>query len=198
MRQTATQPVHHSLAPRAISEKADTMKIIFDTTTTPLGLMMVAATDRGICSVQFGDHVDLLRAKLSQEFPNAKIDGMSSNTQQPFLGWLNTLQELAAGNTHAIHALPLDIHGTPFQKEVWRHLQSIPRGETRSYSQVAKAVGAPRASRAVGSACGSNRIALLIPCHRVLRSDGNAGGYRWGLERKQQLLALERTKKPGH
>lgn len=159
---------------------------------TPLGVLLLAATDRGICSVQLGDDVETLCAELEREFPQATISRMSKRAALPFAQWMDALRAGLAGEPLRAD-LPLDIRGTAFQVKVWRYLQTIPRGETRSYAEVARAIGAPGASRAVGSACGSNRIALLIPCHRVLRGDGGDGGYRWGLARKRELLRRERA-----
>lgn len=167
------------------------LAISWATQKTSLGLLMLAATDRGICSVQLGDSRDALLAGLQQEFPRAAITPMPASAATQFARWMQTLQALLDGS-RAEAGLPLDIGGTAFQRRVWQYLQKIPCGETRSYAQVAAAIGAPGSARAVGTACGSNRIALLIPCHRVLRGDGGDGGYRWGIERKRELLRRER------
>jgi AraC family transcriptional regulator of adaptative response/methylated-DNA-[protein]-cysteine methyltransferase len=143
-------------------------------TPTRLGLMRCAATQHGLCAVSFGD-----AEPTGQDSPNA------------LSLWIKAL------NNHLEHqhpfdtALPLDVGGTPFQRTVWQYLQTIPAGEVRSYAEVAAAIGKPAAVRAVASACAKNSLALIIPCHRVVRSDGSLGGYRWGVERKRALLALE-------
>lgn len=155
---------------------------------TRLGWLAMAATARGVCFAQFGNDADVLRAELAREFPKATL--LASDADVPLDAWI------AALDTHLSRAapaptLPLDLRGTAFQMRVWRFLQGIPLGETRSYADVAQAIGAPKATRAVGTACGANRVAVLVPCHRVLRGDGDLGGYRWGLERKRALLAAE-------
>jgi AraC family transcriptional regulator, regulatory protein of adaptative response / methylated-DNA-[protein]-cysteine methyltransferase len=154
-----------------------------------LGRMLIAATDKGICSIQFGDSDQQLQQGLMREFPFAvrrrDDDAMSE--------WREKLVSLMQGHeTNSSSSLPLDIRATAFQRRVWECLQQIPRGETRSYSAVAKKIGMPKATRAVARACAANPVAVAIPCHRVVRQDGEAGGYRWGIERKEQLLALEK------
>jgi AraC family transcriptional regulator of adaptative response/methylated-DNA-[protein]-cysteine methyltransferase len=149
---------------------------------SPLGEMFIAATSKGICRLTFDDSEQSLR----RLFPNAII------TEDP-----GGLKELVEGALQAIeqplaaHHLPIDVAGTAFQEAVWRELRKIPAGETRSYAQIAAAIGAPKAVRAVGSANGDNHVVVLIPCHRVIRSDGSLGGYGGGLDRKRKLLAAE-------
>lgn len=157
---------------------------------TPLGLMLLAATDRGLCFLQFGDSEPELLATLASEFPRAHLTPMPPESAPAFSRWMESLTAYLNGDTRALH-LPLDIRGTAFQQKVWRYLQTIPAGETRSYAEVAAAIGHPKAARAVGTACGKNRLAIAIPCHRVLRGDGDLAGYRWGLERKRALLEQE-------
>jgi AraC family transcriptional regulator, regulatory protein of adaptative response / methylated-DNA-[protein]-cysteine methyltransferase len=157
---------------------------------TSLGLLLAAATARGLCFVQFGESIDSLMAQLKGEFPQAKLS--QTNTNQPEMtAWMDALTKYLQGEP-AILNLPIDVKASVFQLKVWRYLQTIPRGETRTYGEVANAIGDPAASRAVGTACGSNQIALVIPCHRVIRGDKSLGGYRWGLERKAALLAAEK------
>ena len=153
---------------------------------SPLGRMLVAATDRGICSIQFGRSDDELLEGLKREFPFAqrKADG---GGLKPWVAAL--LQHMRGKDLDS--TLPLDIRATAFQRRVWAYLQSIPFGATRSYGAVAKAIGQPTASRAVARACATNPVAVAIPCHRVVREDGTMGGYRWGIERKKALLELE-------
>lgn len=153
---------------------------------SPLGLILAAATDRGICAVRLGDDAGTLLADLRREYPAAQhID------HDPFLREaLETILGHLEGHLPRID-LPLDIRATAFQKRVWDELRRIPPGETRSYSRIADDIGEPKASRAVGSACAANPVALIIPCHRARRQDGSTGQYRWGAERKKRLLALE-------
>lgn len=180
------------MTPARYARGGDGVEISFATANTPLGVLLLAATDRGICSVQLGDDEAALAQALAAEFPRGDIVPMPESSRALFAQWMAALREYLAGGPLR-GDLPLDLQGTAFQQRVWRYLQTIPRGETRSYAEVARAIGAPGASRAVGSACGSNRVALLVPCHRVLRGDGGDGGYRWGVARKRQLLAMERS-----
>lgn len=156
-------------------------------TESPLGRMLVAATDRGICSIQFGRSDSELMEGLRREFPFAARKG-DEGALQP---WIRSLLRNMQGKD-LDSALPLDIRATAFQRRVWRYLQSIPLGTTKSYGQVAKAIGRPTACRAVARACATNPVAVVIPCHRVVREDGSTGGYRWGIERKKALLEMER------
>ena len=153
---------------------------------SPLGRMLIAATDRGICSIQFARTDGELLEGLKREFPFAARKSDKGGLQS----WVNALLDHMRGR-ELNAALPLDIRATAFQRRVWAYLQSIPFGETKSYSQVAKAIGRPTAARAVARACATNPVAVEIPCHRVVREDGSMGGYRWGLDRKKNLLALE-------
>ncbi|WP_019615386.1 bifunctional transcriptional activator/DNA repair enzyme AdaA [Psychromonas ossibalaenae] len=161
---------------------------------TALGFMMMAATDKGICSVQFADNESALLSLLRAEFPKAELI-ISASQKAPELDiWMEALdQHLSQGAPRP--DLPLDMRGTAFQIKVWQFLLSIKEGEVLSYGEVAEQVDNPKAARAVGTACGKNPIGVLIPCHRVLRSDGGLGGYRWGLERKRTLLDKERRKR---
>jgi AraC family transcriptional regulator, regulatory protein of adaptative response / methylated-DNA-[protein]-cysteine methyltransferase len=154
---------------------------------SPLGRMLIAATDKGICAIQFGDSEQQLQQGLMREFPFAVRRRDDAAMSQ----WRENLTRLIQG--HELNpSLPLDIRATAFQRRVWEALQRIPRGETRSYSAVAKNIGMPKATRAVARACATNPVAVAIPCHRVVRQDGELGGYRWGIERKEQLLAMEK------
>ena len=153
---------------------------------SPLGRMLVAATERGICAIQFAASDGELLEGLKHEFPFAQRKPDDGGLKS----WVSALLSQMRGR-EGNPSLPLDIRATAFQRRVWTYLQSIPFGATRSYSQVAKAIGQPRATRAVARACATNRIAVAIPCHRVVREDGGMGGYRWGLERKKTLLAME-------
>ena len=159
---------------------------------TSLGPLMMAATERGVCFVQFGTGTDSLLAKLTAEFPRALIQPSAAGADAPLDHWINAL------NDHLSHSgprpdLPLDLRGTAFQIKVWRFLLSVKPGMVVSYTEVAQAVGKPKAIRAAASACAANRVAILVPCHRALRADGGLGGYRWGLDRKRALLDVERA-----
>jgi AraC family transcriptional regulator of adaptative response/methylated-DNA-[protein]-cysteine methyltransferase len=153
---------------------------------SPLGRVLVAATDKGVCAIQFARSDGELIEGLKREFPFA----VRKPDQDGLQAWVETLLSTMTGQ-ESNAALPLDIRATAFQRRVWTYLQSIPFGMTRSYGQVAKAIGRPSASRAVARACATNPVAVAIPCHRVVREDGNISGYRWGVERKKALLELE-------
>lgn len=168
------------------------IEISYLSAATSLGLMMLGATDRGLCFVQFGDDEDALLAMLREEFPAAQLQPAAEVQGESFQAWMHALETHLA-DARTAPQLPLDIRGTAFQMKVWRYLQQIPAGSVQSYSEVAAAIDAPRAVRAVASACARNRIALLIPCHRVIRGDGSLGGYKWGLARKRALLDAERA-----
>jgi AraC family transcriptional regulator, regulatory protein of adaptative response / methylated-DNA-[protein]-cysteine methyltransferase len=155
---------------------------------SPLGRMLIAATEKGICAIQFADTDEELQRGLMREFPFAT----RKRDDRALTEWTLNLARLMEG--HAAHpSLPLDIRATAFQRRVWEYLQKIPRGETRSYSAVARKIGMPKATRAVARACATNPVAVAIPCHRVVREDGELGGYRWGMERKERLLDMEKT-----
>ncbi len=162
--------------------------IRFVTVETPLGWALVAATERGICMTALGDERDSLRAALRQRFPSAELIAEDAGLKQ----WADRIVRFITAPEQNLD-LPLDIRGTAFQARVWRALQKIPLGRTASYSEIAAALGQPKAVRAVAQACAANKLALIVPCHRVIRSDGDLGGYRWGLERKRALLARERA-----
>ncbi len=159
---------------------------------TPLGLLLAAATDRGLCFVQFGDSVDELMKELKSEYPQAKITESVARKEE-MAKWMAALTDYLQGEP-AVLNFPIDVKASVFQLKVWRYLQTIPRGETRTYGEVAKAIGDAGASRAVGTACGANKVALVIPCHRVIRGDHALGGYRWGMERKTALLENEKKR----
>ncbi len=169
------------------------MKLYCETVPCPLGYLLLAATERGIRAVTLGDSPAALQAALQKDFLEAQqLPGSAAPFAEAFNVWLGALQACLLGKP-APRDLPLDAQGTPFQERVWAELRQIPAGQTRSYTQVAEALGSPKSVRAVAHACASNPIALLIPCHRVLRADGALAGYRWGLARKQALLALEQA-----
>ena len=154
---------------------------------TALGRLLVAATTKGVCSVMLGDSDPSLKADLVREFPEAEI----RHEEKALRSSLKAVVQLLKNKSPHID-LPLDIRATAFQRQVWEQLRAIPYGETYSYGEVAKAIGQEKAVRAVARACATNPVALVIPCHRVIREDKSLGGYRWGLERKKQLLEQEK------
>jgi len=153
--------------------------------TTPIGRMMLAATEQGICSIRFGDAAATLEHDLHIEYPKAEIIRADAKLAEQ----VKALRAILDGESAV--SLPLDIQATAFQRRVWEALRRIPRGATKSYSKIAADIGQPKAARAVARACATNPVAVAIPCHRVVREDGAVGGYRWGVERKKKLLALE-------
>ncbi len=155
--------------------------------TLPIGKILVAATRRGVCSVKLGDDAATLRRLIGEEFSAAELIEDSSalrEIRQSIASFLSGKGNLAR--------VPVDLRGTVFQRRVWQALSRIPRGETRTYGEIARAIGNPAAVRAVGSACGANPVALVVPCHRAVRTDGGLGGYAWGIARKKRLLELEK------
>ena len=152
---------------------------------TPLGTVLIAATERGLCSLKLGADEKELKKLLAREFGEAEL------VEDALPALKKGIVEFLRGDAN-LAKVPVDIRGTVFQRKVWDELRRIPRGETRTYAEIARAIGAPRAVRAVGSACGANPVAVVIPCHRAVRTDGGLGGYAWGLKRKKKLLALEK------
>ncbi len=166
------------------------MRIAFTIADSAMGRLLVAATDRGVCSVTLGDSdVELTRA-LFAEYPAASIDSKDTSISPSLNLWLDYVLDSFKGERRPLD-LPMDIQATAFQWRVWEELRRIPFGSTRSYQEIAKAIGKPNAVRAVARACASNRLALVIPCHRVIRQSGELGGYRWGIQRKKKLLQRE-------
>ena len=166
--------------------KGETIR--FTIVPTPLGQAIVAATPRGICMTALGEDAASLEAELRQRFPAATLVA----GDQALAGWAARIVAFIT-RPGAPPDLPLDISGTAFQAQVWRALQKIPPGRTMTYSEIAAALGRPSAVRAVAQACAANKLAVLVPCHRVVRSDGALAGYRWGIERKRALIARERA-----
>jgi AraC family transcriptional regulator of adaptative response/methylated-DNA-[protein]-cysteine methyltransferase len=159
-----------------------------------IGPLLMAATDRGVCFAQFGQSEQFLVEQLQAEFPKAVLQE-SDATHSPALdAWIDALQSHIDGNAPRPD-IPVDLRGTAFQIRVWRFLLDVPDGDVVSYTDVARGIGASKSVRAAASACAANRIAVLVPCHRVLRSDGGLGGYRWGLERKRVLIDQERARR---
>jgi AraC family transcriptional regulator of adaptative response/methylated-DNA-[protein]-cysteine methyltransferase len=157
---------------------------------SPIGQMLIAATERGICSVQFGNSSVALEHELRAEYPQAEI----ARSDDKLAGQIKAVRAIIQGNS--TKPLSLDVPATAFQRRVWEELQLIPRGTTKSYSKIAADIGHPKAARAVARACATNPVAVIIPCHRVVREDGVTGGYRWGMDRKKKLLALEAARNP--
>ena len=157
---------------------------------TALGTALVATTQRGICMVELGDDPAALETKLRSEFPRALLERVDAGRDEFLAPRLHAVAEALAGRQAQVD---VDLLGTAFQKKVWDALMRIPQGETRSYAEIAAQLGAPRGARAVASACAHNRVAIVVPCHRVVRGDGSLGGYRWGLPLKQQVLERERA-----
>lgn len=179
------------MTPSQYRNQGKGVAMTYTTVETAFGLMMVAATDRGIAFVQFGSSESELLGMLEAEYPLAEVKPMSQPGHPDFNKWISGLRQHLAGNLPR-PTLPLDIRATAFQMKVWNYLQSIPYGTVQSYTEVASGIGDPKAVRAVARACAANRIALLIPCHRVIRATGELGGYKWGLARKRAIIDCER------
>jgi AraC family transcriptional regulator, regulatory protein of adaptative response / methylated-DNA-[protein]-cysteine methyltransferase len=182
---------HLGMTPAQFRALGRGVSLSFTQWQTPFGLLQIAATDRGLCSVEFGEDASELRQRLDKLFARAERTEVEGEPGGALAEWKRAFDGYLLRGTPLV-GLPLDVQASVFQAKVWRYLQSIPGGQTRSYSEVATAIGHPSASRAVARACASNPVALCIPCHRVIRSTGEAGGYRWGLERKAQILEQER------
>lgn len=180
-------PAHLGMTPATYSRGGQGMQIRFSTASSPLGRLLLAATPRGICMVSLGDSDGALQAALKHEYPRASI----SRDRNGLSRWLRSVLAKVNGQAPS-RQLPLDVQATAFQRCVWQALLEIPRGSTRTYSQIARAVGRPKAVRAVARACAANPNAVVVPCHRVIRADASLGGYRWGLSRKKALLEAER------
>ncbi len=166
--------------------------IHYATTDSPLGRLLVATTDRGLCAILFADSDPELAIQLREQFPQAVLRASTINQPDAHLAEAVTLVLSRLSEHPSAQSLPFHIRATAFQQRVWQALLEIPRGETRTYADIAQAIGSPKAVRAVGTACGSNLLAVVIPCHRVVGSSGKLTGYRWGTDRKRQLLELER------
>ena len=179
------------MTPATYKRGGEGMHIDYAIARTSLGILLVGATARGVCAVTLGDDVAVLESALAEEYPaatRARVAGSSSS----LASWVERI--VAGLDGEARPDVPIDVQASAFQWKVWRELQRIPLGETRSYSEIASAIGLPKAVRAVASACASNRVAIVVPCHRAVRLDGGLGGYRWGVERKRRLLEKERAR----
>ncbi|MFD1300773.1 bifunctional DNA-binding transcriptional regulator/O6-methylguanine-DNA methyltransferase Ada [Methylobacterium marchantiae] len=174
------------MAPNTYRRGAEGVTIRFAIGQCALGAILVAATAKGVCAILLGDDPDILARDLQDRFPKAELIG----GERAFEAWMAQVVGFVEAPASGLD-LPLDIGGTAFQQRVWEALRRIPVGTTATYADIAQAIGAPAATRAVARACGANHIAVAIPCHRVVRSDGSLSGYRWGVERKRELLVRE-------
>lgn len=174
------------MEPRRYKKGGEGVQIFYGFTECFLGVVVVGATEKGVCCVEIGSDRVLLFQQLQERFPQALFEKGDSKFEDLLEEVVNTLNKPVEK-----HSIPLDIHGTAFQKRVWQTLLTIKPGTTMTYSQVTAQIGSPKAVRAVASACASNKIALLIPCHRVVGKDGKLAGYRWGVQRKKKLLEAE-------
>jgi AraC family transcriptional regulator of adaptative response/methylated-DNA-[protein]-cysteine methyltransferase len=179
---------HLGMTPATYRKGGKDMKIGYSIAKSALGKVLVAATERGVSAVYLGDSEAKLIEELRGEYPRAEISAATDSFER----WVKEIVERVAGKPPRME-LPLDLQATAFQRRVWQELQRIPRGATRTYSQVARALGNPKAVRAVARACATNPVSIVVPCHRVIREDGALAGYRWGLSHKEQLLAHERA-----
>ena len=184
-------PGQLGMTPTEYRRGGSDMSITYAVANSPLGRLMVAATEKGICSISLGDADDALLERLESEFSAAEI-----KRDDAVLGkWVDAIVRHLEGKQPQLD-LPVDVRATIFQKRVWEALRTIPYGTTRSYAQVAQSIGEPNATRAVARACATNPVALVVPCHRVVKSDGGLGGYRWGTWRKEALLRGEHASLP--
>lgn len=173
------------MTPSRYRQGAAEERLRFTAFSTPVGSMFLVAGENGVCSVQFAEE-SRIQGLLKSEYPNAALTRDDAGLAK----WARQVRALVAGET-ASHEIPLDIRGTAFQQKVWQQLRKIPSGKTKTYSEVADAIGRPSAVRAVATACAGNALAVVVPCHRVIHKNGSASGYRWGRQRKQQLLLRE-------
>jgi AraC family transcriptional regulator of adaptative response/methylated-DNA-[protein]-cysteine methyltransferase len=179
------------MTPATYKRGGEGMHIDYAVAKTSLGTLLVGATSRGVCAVTLGDDLASLESALAEEYPAATRERVTAPSSS-LATWVEEIVARMDGGK-AGSTVPIDVQASAFQWKVWRELQKIPSGETRSYSEIAIAMGSPKAVRAVASACASNRVAVVVPCHRAVRLDGGLGGYRWGVERKRRLLEKERA-----
>lgn len=181
-------PTRLGMTPTTYRKGGKGMHISYDIIETALGYVLIAATTQGVTAVRFGDAETALENELAREYPEAQRE----RDAQKLHPWMTLLQLHLQGQP-AQEQIPIDVHATTFQWKVWKALQAIPMGSTRSYSDIAHAIGHPEAARAVAQACAHNPVAVFVPCHRIVRSNGELGGYHWGVERKKQLLEMEQS-----
>ena len=165
------------------------MRMHYTIENSPLGRLLVAATDRGISALYLGDSNAALEAALRKEYPQAEISDDRNGTDH-LRGWVRKVLNHLRGQEPSLD-LPTDVQATAFQRRVWEELRRIPYGTTRTYTQIARALGKPKAIRAVARACATNPVSVVVPCHRVVRQDGELAGYRWGIARKRKLIDHE-------
>lgn len=177
------------MAPQAYRRGGEGLELRWSLVPTSLGQALVAVTERGVCAVLLGEDAGTLEADLRAEFPRATLQRVDAGRDEFLAPRVRAVAEALSDRAGAV---PVELIGTAFQQRVWEALMRIPAGETRSYAELAESLGLPRGARAVARACAGNRVAVLVPCHRVIRGDGSLGGYRWGLPRKQALLDSER------
>lgn len=177
------------MAPQAYRRGGEGLELRWSLVPTALGQALVAVTERGVCAVLLGEDAGALEADLRAEFPRATLQRVDAGRDEFLAPRVRAVAEALSDRAGAV---PVELIGTAFQQRVWEALMRIPAGETRSYAELADSLGMPRGARAVARACAGNRVAVLVPCHRVIRGDGSLGGYRWGLPRKQALLDSER------
>ncbi len=182
-------PTGRGMSPSNYRRGGAGMRIGYAVVASPLGHVLIAATANGVCAVKLGDNESALERDLRREYPAADIRAR----EKPRPEWVKAIVQHLRGQDASV-ALPIDVQATAFQWKVWRALQQIPCGETRAYAEVARAIGKPTAARAVARACATNPVCLVVPCHRVVQTDGGLGGYRWGIERKKRLLEAERRR----
>lgn len=179
-------PAQLGMTPTTYRKGGTGMNIAYTIVDSPLGRLLVAATNKGVCAVSFGDDDATLEKTLLHEYPAATIARDGADIRE----WVNAILRYLNGQQPGLD-LPIDVQTTAFRWRVWKNLQTIPRGSTRSYSEIARELGQPQAARAVAQACATNPVALIVPCHRVVHANGDPTGYRWGQERKQKLLEQE-------
>jgi len=179
------------MTPATYKRGGEGMRIDYAVAKTSLGTLLVGATSRGVCAVTLGDDLASLESALAEEYPAAIRERVTAPSSS-LAAWVEEIVARMDGG-RAGSNVPIDVQASAFQWKVWRELRKIPLGETRSYSEIAGAIGSPKAVRAVASACASNRVAVVVPCHRAVRIDGGLGGYRWGVDRKKRLLEKERA-----
>jgi len=185
-------PSQLGMTPGTYRQGGEGMQIHYTIVDSPLGRLLVAATDRGISALYLGEKDAPLETALRKEYPRAEIDRDSAGSKN-LQGWVSKILAHLRGKEPHLD-LPTDVQATAFRRRVWEELKRIPYGATRTYSEVARAIGHPKAIRAVASACATNPVSVVVPCHRVVRADGNLAGYRWGLDRKRTLLEHESGK----
>jgi AraC family transcriptional regulator of adaptative response/methylated-DNA-[protein]-cysteine methyltransferase len=185
-------PSQLGMTPATYRQGGAGMQIHYTIVDSPLGRLLVAATDRGISALYLGEKDAPLEAALRKEYPRAEIDRDSAGSKN-LQGWVSKILAHLHGKEPHLD-LPTDVQATAFRRHVWEELKRIPYGATRTYTEIARAIGQPRAIRAVARACATNPVSIVVPCHRVVRADGNLAGYRWGLDRKRTLLEYESGK----